>query len=204
MHIDSLRIRPVHRLLRRILFGLFEPFLQLVETLLLAVHVDEFVHDLSRGHAAEPDRGIEIVERRQTVTFQNLVIVFRLHQDRQALPVPLRGLLEHLLAALDVLLAVLVLEPLPDPVLRRLRLDDRKPVAARSRLRVGRNDLDDVVGFELVIEPDHVSVDARVLTMVPDVRVDAVRKVQRRRADGQVDDLALRRQHEDVLAEEVL
>ena len=119
-------------------------------------------------------------------------------------PWRLRRILQHLAAALDVLLAVFPLEPLADAVARGLRLDDLEPVAAGARLAVGRDDLDHVVRLELVIQPHEVAVHARALAMVADVGMDAVGKVERCGPLGQVENLAARRKHKHVFAKEVL
>ena len=95
-------------------------------------------------------------------------------------------------------------EPLLDPVLGGLGLDDVQPVPAGPGLGVGGDDLHHVVGLQGIIEAHHVPVDFGVLGMVAYVGVDAVGEVEGRAADGQIQDLPLGRQHVNVLAQVVL
>ena len=67
----------------------------------------------------------------------------------------------------------------------------------------GGDDLDDVAVLELVVERHEAVVDLRPDAGMADVGVDAVREVERRRARGQVLDVAARREHEHLVLEEV-
>ena len=111
--------------------------------------------------------------------------------------------LERLPAVDDVLVAVLALEPLADLLARMGGPDDVQPVARRAVLALGRDDLDDVAVLEPVVERDEPVVDLRADRAVADVGVDAVGEVERRRAGRQVLDVALRREHEDLVLEDV-
>ena len=67
----------------------------------------------------------------------------------------------------------------------------------------GGEDLDDVAGLQLVVQRHDLAVDARADAAVADLGVDLVGEVQRRRAGGERLDLALGREDEDLLVEEV-
>ena len=81
--------------------------------------------------------------------------------------------------------------------------DDVHPVARRAVLALGRDDLDDVAVLEPVVERHEAVVDLGPDAAVPDVGVDPVREVERRRAGRQVLDLALRGEDEDLVLEDV-
>ena len=103
----------------------------------------------------------------------------------------------------DVLVAVLALEPLADLFAGVGGPDDVQPVARRTVLALGRDDLDDVAVLESIVERDEAVVDLRADRAVADVGVDAIREVERRGAGRQVLDVALRREHEDLVLEDV-
>ena len=84
-----------------------------------------------------------------------------------------------------------------------LRLDDFQPVAARPDLAVRGDDLDHIVRLEFVVKTNQVSVDAGALTVVPDIGMNAVCKVQRSGAGRQIKDFSARRQHEDIFPEKI-
>jgi hypothetical protein len=65
------------------------------------------------------------------------------------------------------------------------------------------NDLDDVAVLQPVIERDQPVVHLRADRAMPDVGVDAIGKVERRGARRQVLDVAFRREHEDLVLEDV-
>src|SRR5204863_6129729 len=100
-------------------------------------------------------------------------------------------------------LARLLLEPLLDLVARARRLDQRQPVARRAALALAGEDLDDVAALELVVERDDLAVDARADAAMADLRVDLVGEVERRGPGRERLDLALRREDEDLLVEQV-
>ena len=117
------------------------------------------------------------------------------------------GLVEVLLqqraAGVLGVLARLLLEPLLDLVARARGLDHGQPVARRAALALARQHLDDVAGLQRVVERDDLAVDLRADAAVAELGVDLVGEVQRRGARGQRLDLALGREDEDLLVEEV-
>ena len=70
-------------------------------------------------------------------------------------------------------------------------------------LPLRRDDLDDVAVLEPVVERHEPVVHLRADRAVADVGVDPVREVERRRAGGQVLDVAAGREHEDLVLEDV-
>ena len=110
---------------------------------------------------------------------------------------------EELLPVRDVLVALRAFEPLPDLLPRARRLDHREPVARWTARRLARDDLDDVARLEAVVERHDAAVDLRADRPVPHVGVDAVREVDRRRPGGEGLHLAFRREHEDLVLEDV-
>ncbi len=111
--------------------------------------------------------------------------------------------LQRLAAVDDVLGAVLLLEPLPDLLAGVGGPDDVQPVARWPVLALGRDDLDDVAVLEPVVQRHEAVVDLGADRAVADVRVDAVREVERRGARGQVLDVALGGEHEHLVLEDV-
>ena len=95
------------------------------------------------------------------------------------------------------------LEPGLDLVAGAGGLDQREPVARRAALALGGEDLDDVAGLQLVVQRDDLAVHARADAAVADVGVDLVREVQRRGADGERLDLALGREDEDLVLDQL-
>ncbi len=120
---------------------------------------------------------------------------------RQALL--LEVVLEQLAPGVLGVLARLALEPLADLVAGARRLHEREPVARRAALALGGQHLDDVAALELVGERHDPAVDLRAHAAVTDVGVDLVGEVERRRARGQRLHLALRREHEHLVLEQV-
>ena len=70
-------------------------------------------------------------------------------------------------------------------------------------LALGGEHLDDVARLQLVVERDDLAVHLRADAAVPDVGVDGVGEVERRRAGGEVLHLALRREDEHLVLEEI-
>ncbi len=70
-------------------------------------------------------------------------------------------------------------------------------------LALGGHDLDDVAVLEPVVERDQAVVHLRADRAVADVGVDPVGEVERGRTGGQVLDIAARREHEDLVLEDV-
>ena len=111
--------------------------------------------------------------------------------------------LEQLGPDLEAAAALLDLDPVADALLRARGRDDLQPVLARGLAGRG-DDLDRVAALQLVLERDELAVDARAGAVLADLRVDAVREVDDGRARREVEQVALRREGEDLLVEEVL
>ena len=102
------------------------------------------------------------------------------------------------------LLATLPDVPLLDLVGRPSAGDELQPVAARtSTLDVGGEDLDRITRLESGVERYETAVDLGANAAMPDVGVNRVGEVDRRRSDRQLDDLALRREDEDLVLIEI-
>ena len=112
-------------------------------------------------------------------------------------------LLQQLAAGVLGVVARLGLEPGLDLVARAGRLDQRQPVARRAALALGGEDLDDVARLQLVVQRHDLAVHARADAAVADVGVDLVGEVQRRGAGGQRLDLALGREDEDLVLDQL-
>src|SRR2546430_14501699 len=78
-----------------------------------------------------------------------------------------------------------------------------EPVAGRSARGFARDDLDDVAGREPVVERHDAAVHLRADRAVPDVGVDPVREVDRRRTGGEPPYLAPPRENENLVQEKV-
>ena len=180
-----------------------QTLLKLYLLLLLAVLLHKPVEHLARSHAAVAYRSIDIVKLVQCEALKYRRVILGFYEICELLALAFCCLCEHLAAFYDILFPVGLLE-----VLAYLRfglggLCVIDPIAAGSRLLVG-DDLHDVVRLELMIELDERAVDLRVLDMIADVRMNAVREIYRRRARGQVDDLSRWGENVDVIGEEIL
>ena len=116
---------------------------------------------------------------------------------------PVQLFVEKVAALRHVLLAALALEPLADALLGGCALDKAEPVAARPVRALGGEDLDDLSVLQRVVERHHAAIDLGADAAMPDLGVDAIRKVDRRRVGRQVDDVASRREDVDLVLEEV-
>ena len=81
--------------------------------------------------------------------------------------------------------------------------DQLQPVARGAALLLRGQDLDDVARAQLVVQRHDVAVDLGADAAVADVGVDGVGEVERGRARREVLHLALRREDEDLVLEEV-
>ena len=98
-------------------------------------------------------------------------------------------------ALLEGVLAPLPAEPLADLVARPRRRDEPEPVLRRAlALRLRGEDVDRVAGAQLVVEGHELAVHLGADRAVPDLGVDRVGEVDRRRAGRQVHHVALRRE----------
>ena len=161
--------------------------------------LDDAACHVLRGEHAGPDRGEHVVGRRVVGRTRHV-----LQDARRDLPDP--ALLqegEDLLAPqAQVVLAVGLVEVLPDLVAGAPALDHGQPVAARPGV-LARDDLDPVARDQLGVEGHDPVVHLGPYGAVPDLGVDVVGEVYRRRPTGQADHIALRREHEDLVGDEL-
>ena len=102
----------------------------------------------------------------------------------------------------QVVLAVGLVEELPDLVPRAPALDHGQPVAARPRV-LARDDLDPVARDQLGVEGHDPVVDPGPYGAVADLGVDVVGEVYRRSPARKADHVALRRKDEDLVGDEL-
>ncbi len=145
------------------------------------------------GHLRQRDVALaEALVERIGVCEPEVAEDFRQRRGPHAQPVQFA--LEHLPALFAVLVLVLLAKPAADLGATARRRQEAKlwqqPVAARVRL-LGGNDLDGVAVRQLEVERHHAAVDPRAAAAMPQVGVHLVGEIERRRALGQVDDLAL-------------
>ncbi len=100
-------------------------------------------------------------------------------------------------------LALLAAEVLADLLARPRRVDDVEPVAGRPVARLAGDDLDDVAAAQLRVQRHDAAVDLGAHGVAADVGVHGVGEVDRRAARGEALDVALGREHEDLVLEEL-
>ena len=115
----------------------------------------------------------------------------------------LERLLERLAAALLEVLAGLLREELADLVAGARRLHEVQPVARRPPLLLRRQHLDELARLQGVVQRDDAAVHLGADAAVADVGVHRVGEVERCRSGRQALDLALRREHVDLVGEQV-
>ncbi len=103
----------------------------------------------------------------------------------------------------DVLVVLLMLEPGTDLLARLVGAHDRQPVPRRPVGRLGGDDLDDVAVAQPVVERHQSVVDLGADGAVADIGVDPVGEVERGGPVGQVLDVALGGEDEDLVLEDV-
>ncbi len=111
--------------------------------------------------------------------------------------------LEQLASGVLGVTTVLRLEPVLDLVPRPGGLDQSQPITRRSALPLGGQHLADVAGTQRVGERHDLAVDLGADAAMTDVGVDLVGEVQRGGAGGERLDLALGREDEDLVLEQV-
>ena len=164
---------------------------------------EHLVDDDLRGDLRAAERDVEVVGLAEAHLADHV------RQQRRARELLRRQaglvevLLEQLAARVLGVLARLGLEPRLDLVARAGGLDDRQPVARRAALALGGQDLHDVARLQLVVQRHDLAVDLRADAAVADVRVDLVGEVQRRRPGGERLDLALGREDEDLVLDQL-
>ena len=169
----------------------------------LAHVVLDLVDDLGQRDAAVADGGVQFVQRTKRELVERVFLHFLVLVKAVVQQVGAQLAVQILAAVDDVLLAALLLEPLLDLVARLGRFDDLDPVAARAVRLLGGQDLDDVAVFELAVDRRDAAVDLAAGHAVADRRVDGVGEVDRGRARGHVDHIALGREHEHLVREQV-
>src|SRR5436190_6473777 len=162
------------------------------------------LHDRPRRHVPLADGGVQRVEVRIAHRLDDVRERRRARQflDRKAV---LTERLHELVAArLDRVLAPLPREPLTDLAASPRRLHELEPVSARARaFDLAREDLDAVARRERRVERNETAVHLGADATVTDLGVNGIREVDRRRARGQGDDLALGREDEHLVLLEV-
>ena len=122
--------------------------------------------------------------------------------DRQALPPQRLG--ELVAAVFDGVLAALPREPLTDLVAGPRADDDLQPVTRRAGARhLGREHLDGVARPQGGVQRRQPAVDPSPDASVADLGVDGIGEVDRSGLRRQSDDVALRREDEDLVLLEV-
>ena len=111
--------------------------------------------------------------------------------------------LKRVAALLNIFLSAFLFEPVADLVLGFARLDDVEPVAAGAAVLGAGDDLNNFAGLDFVVDGHDAVIDLRTDHSVADSRVDRVGEVDGRRARGQVDDVAARREGEHFLGQQV-
>ena len=100
-------------------------------------------------------------------------------------------------------LRLLRAQPLADAALGARRDDVIRPILAR-RLPLGRVHLDRVARVQSIAQRHHAAVDTRAGQMLADLRMDAIGEVDHGRAERKIQQVALRRENEDLFGEEVI
>ena len=177
--------------------GLLDARLALLEAL------QDLVDDDLRRDLRAAERDVEVVGLLEAELADDVGQQRRAGQLLRGQPGLVEVLLQQLAAGVLGVVARLGLEPGLDLVARAGRLDQREPVARRAALALGGEDLDDVAGLQLVVQRDDLAVDARADAAVADVGVDLVGEVQRRGAGGERLDLALGREDEDLVLDQL-
>ncbi|MCG3171424.1 MAG: hypothetical protein CALGDGBN_03036 [Pseudomonadales bacterium] len=101
-------------------------------------------------------------------------------------------------------LPILLPEPMADPASRARRVHEgvarTQPVAVRRRVLASQY-LDAFAGGEHVVQPDDAAVHTRATAAVPQLAVDLVSEVDRRRSRRQIDHVTVRGQHVDTIGD---
>ena len=134
------------------------------------------VQDLVEGDAAKADRRQQVFGANEVATASHLR--HRLAIEEGIEPITAQLALEHVGAALDVLLAMALLVPLADAVTRRRRRHKVEPVQAGVR-RLRGQDLNEVAVLQRRCQGAQAIVDAGALAVVAHLRVDPIGEVHR-------------------------
>ena len=180
--------------------------LQLIVGLHLHCPVDvipDASHRLSGGQTAVTDGGVHILPVIEGQLLQKLRAYLGINGDRQGQAHPAHFRFKGGASVEHVLLPLLLFEPLLDLGPRLVGFTDIQPVTAGSLGRLGSNDLHDVAVFQRRIDVADPVVDLRPYQSVTHTGVDGIGKIDGGRACGQRYDLALRREHEDLIVEHI-
>ena len=208
--VQTLNQNPVYRL--GVAFGLLLPALGGVVDLLNGVAVlglgaldivAQAVRHADCRNPAVSDGGKEVVFLIEGELLHNGMEQLRAHRFVQTDAHVPQLILKHGTAAQDVLLPALFLVPLLDLGAGRAALDKVQPVAAGAGGGFGGADLDDVTVLQHGIIRNDPPVDLCADHVVADIRVNAVGKVNRGGAGGEVDDIPFGREDEDLVGEHV-
>ena len=165
--------------------------------------VQYLVYDLAGTELPRAERDVEVLGLLEAGLADHL------REHARALELAVRQVLrlervvERFAALVLELFARLSLVPLADLVARPRRSGEAKPVARRPPTRLRRQDLDEVAVLQLVVKRHDAAVDLRADGLVPDVGVDGIGEVDRRRARRQRLHLALRREDVHLVVEEI-
>ena len=163
----------------------------------------------AQGAGELPRRDIGRPQRRQQVLAMAQIEVscqgLQIHRVR--IDVELAQLaLQDLAPRLDMAVVILFLEPAPHlgtrPRGTQVTAVRVHPVAAGARLSAGEH-LDPLAGTQAVGERHDAPIDPRAAAAMADLGMDGIGEVQRRGPLGQVEHVALRREHEHAVGEEI-
>src|SRR5690606_2289711 len=163
---------------------------------------DDELDDLRGRDLAVAERRVELLGRLDAELLKDLVQVVAAHDLAQSHPVLAQLALQQVASEGDGLLALLLLDEGADAGLGPGRLDEGQPVLGGKGVRAGE-DLDRVAVLELVAQRHDLAVDLGPDASLADLGVNGVGEIDRRRTLGKVDDVAARREDEDLVGEEV-
>ena len=191
--------------LRLILFCQREQFFRLRGSLrrLRPLLIHQARHNVHRRHAAIADRAVNVVQRRKTILFENRIIIFRLNHIRRIQPAAAAFAFHHRAARLNIFLAVLLFQERAGFRLRLRGFADTHPVRARAFRRCAGDDFHTVARFQRRVQRHDAPIDFAADALIAHGGMNAVGEIQRRRALGHTDDVALGGEEEHFLGEEV-
>ena len=162
---------------------------------------DRAQHRLDRT-AAEAQPAEQLVDAPVALGGHEVRHLLRVEHAARAHPVAAQFTGQHRAADLDRTLLLLGVDPLTDLAPRPRRGDDVQPVAAGFAVRV-RRDLDDVAVVQFGAQRHQPAVHPRAAAVMAEFRVNAIGEVERRRAAGERQHVALGREHVDLVGIEI-
>src|SRR5690606_28357819 len=160
---------------------------------------EQLAQDGRRAEVAATERREDLLE---VVHAEALGRLLHLLLGRLRLPRLAQLALEQLLPELDRGRGLFALDPVADLLARAGSLDEREPVTRRPLLRV-RRDLHRVAVLQLARQRRDAAVDLRAGAVRAHLGVHREREVDGRRTLRQLLDVALRREDEDLVLEQV-